>query len=523
MTTGDLRAAIEYASQNPKSDFANQLNQRISSGQADQEAKQLGIDLTPIKSYVQKQNPVPPAPAEPTQTINQGKGSDVLSRIQSAPKVIPTVEQKGGEILGNLKDTFTSGASQVTDAIGNVRKNAEEAGGSSTDYALADLGAAGHIAGAIAGTAGGIIGSFVSPFLPQTVKDKIGDIGNHIQAKMDEMGIPPEVQKALADVFNTATLLGGEKITPVVKDAAITAAEKVATGAGAISKTASSMGDIINTGVNDAKDTIKSKAVAVKEAISPSLTPEEQVGKIIQGKVSDIPAAQRSFGALPSDISSISKMAPEEVSGTLGKQIQSNLDQVDTHYAGDTNLHPMSDFEMTTGKGANAVKTNYVSQAIDQLKEFYTKTNDASGLSDMKALEEKANTEGLSSHELNDLAKEHGATINAFNANGEAASGLSKQAAENTRSGVKTTARNTLAESDPNAASEVTRLDHETSDAIKTKDLMDKQVEKGAVKIQKTGKEGAISKAYNSKTGKIVRTAVKVGVGGEFIKKGLGL
>ena len=251
---------------------------------------------------------------------------------------------------------------------------------------------------------------------------------------------------------------------------------------------------------------ISDTASALKEKISPSLTPEEQVGQIIQGKISDIPAAQRTFDALPSDTPPVAKMSPADLSETIQNHIQSNLDQVDAHYANDNTPHPMSDFDTTTGTGKNAVTTNYVQQAIDQLKEFYTKTNDAQGLSDIKALEEKANTEGLSSKELNDLAKEHGSTIKAFNANGEAASGLTKQAAENTRAGVKTTARNILSQSDPEGAPEVTRLDRETSDAIKTKNLLDKQVEKENVKVQKNGKESKLSKAYNSKTGKVVRT-----------------
>lgn len=272
---------------------------------------------------------------------------------------------------------------------------------------------------------------------------------------------------------------------------------------------------------NGIKNTISNTASKVKEGISPSLTPEEKVGKIIQGKTSDIPAAQRTFDALPSDTKPVAKLSPKELSDTIQKNvIQKNLEEVDTHFANDNKPHPMSDFEQTTGKGTSAVKTNYVQQSIDQLKDFYIKTNDAQGLSDIKALEEKANTEGLTSQELNTLAKEHGSTIKAFNANGEAASGLSKQAAENTRTGIKNTARNILSQSNPDAAAEVTRLDKETSDAIHTKDLLDRQVEKESIGIQKKGKPNAIEKfaKNNPRTARAIKYGTTAVIGGEAIK-----
>jgi len=45
-----LKEAIQYASQNPSSQFAKFLEARVMSGQADVEAQNEGIDLTPIKT-----------------------------------------------------------------------------------------------------------------------------------------------------------------------------------------------------------------------------------------------------------------------------------------------------------------------------------------------------------------------------------------------------------------------------------------------------------------------------------------
>lgn len=240
---------------------------------------------------------------------------------------------------------------------------------------------------------------------------------------------------------------------------------------------------------------ITDAASNLKEAISPTLTPEEQVGQIIQGKAGDIAPAQRTFDALGTDVKTLAKTPASELSDTIQtKLLDANRAKVDTLFKNDTNLHPMSDFDETIGKGKSAVTSNYVQQAIDQLKDFYAKTNDAEGLSAIKALEEKATTEGLTSKDLNDLAKEHGSTINAFNANGEASSGLTKQAAENTRSGVKGTARRILGETDSAGSAEVTKLDKQTSEAIKTKNLLDKKAQVESTKVQKYGKPGILKK-----------------------------
>ena len=84
-----LKEALQYAGQNPDSDFAKQLTQHIKTGAADAEAKSLGIDLTPVKSY------------------------------QSAPVVQETQpEQKQG---------FLSKAYGVVKGIGNALTSSEQA------------------------------------------------------------------------------------------------------------------------------------------------------------------------------------------------------------------------------------------------------------------------------------------------------------------------------------------------------------------------------------------------------------
>lgn len=433
--------------------------------------------------------------------------------IRNLGGVSKTTTAAPSKTLGDYTaEAQLAGGSEISDAISEGGKDIQEG------TAKGGFGGAGQVLVGMGksalGTASGALQTIFAP-----ITGAVNDSADHLSDL-------PIVQQIANSGFGDAIAKGGEHldnwsaahpawakyISQALNVGLAAIGEKLAPGdvANPILKDTEAIKTGLDNTVNKGAEVVKNTASNIKEAISPTLTPEEKVGKIIQGKTSDIPAAQRTFEALPSE-SNPAKMTAKDLSDTIqNKVIQKNLETVDTHFANDNNLHPMSDFEQTVGTGKSAVKTNYVQQAIDQLKEFYTKTNDAKGLSDMKALEEKANTNGLSSKELNDLAKEHGSTIKAFNANGEAASGLSKQAAENTRAGVKTTARNTLSQTNPDGATEVTRLDKQTSDAIHTKDLMDKQTEKEAVGVQKNGKMGKISKAYNSKTGKIIRTGLSI-------------
>lgn len=97
-----LKEALTYASQNPDSDFSNQLTQHIKTGAADTEAKSLGIDLTPIKQY----NPKPIATiAQPEQ--KQGFLSKTMGVVKGVGNALISSEKALGQdvaaaIGGNL-------------------------------------------------------------------------------------------------------------------------------------------------------------------------------------------------------------------------------------------------------------------------------------------------------------------------------------------------------------------------------------------------------------------------------------
>ena len=260
-------------------------------------------------------------------------------------------------------------------------------------------------------------------------------------------------------------------------------------------------------------DAVVQGASAIKNKISPTPTIDQVVGQVAQGKTGDIP----SFTNGLKNIGDTSKIQSyDDLNKASTKTIGDLANQQDKNLAQETKVHPMSDFDQTTGSGKSAVKTNYVQQALDQLQQYYTKTNDATGLSNVKALTEKANGEGLTVQDVNNLARLHGKDLNGFNANGELASGLTKQAAENTRVGLKNTVENSI--QDPTIKSQFRALDGKMSDTFTVKDLSGKMAEKVNTLEQRLQQPNILQKI-----GGIVGKGLRITGVGDLVQKLVGI
>lgn len=198
-----------------------------------------------------------------------------------------------------------------------------------------------------------------------------------------------------------------------------------------------------------------------KEAADKGLAIEGQKGgllsRTIPSKIEFDPAMEKHLETLQKYIGDKEalKLTPERVPKTVKDLIPKISKKVDEAFAKDTSGgHSIKSFEKTIGEGKSAVKVNYVKQAMEDLKNFYEKTGNHEGIAKIKKLENNSKIKGLTYKDVNDLARLHGRELNAYNANNELASGLSKQAAENTRKGLKTTAREGLGTSEAKALDE---------------------------------------------------------------------
>jgi hypothetical protein len=452
-----------------------------------------------------------PATPQPPKWSDQiralAKPSTPTQDTTSKPSIVGTLTKPAVEGVEGLKTLYGGGEQGIANKLSqDVQAGASDIqkGDVLKGIAKSGLRTAGDVAGAVYAPVGAAIGATGVGKVLDWAGKGISNISHiaDIPAVQEFAMKHPNAGEDFGRVMNI--IMGGldkgkiEPSTTIERTAEQAKAipEQIKTGTENIKNVASN----VKTGIEQVSKPViegtKKVAGNIKEEIAPTLNPEEATRQIVQGETTDVKHALPTIKGL-TDTSKIKTYS--DLSKAIDEQIiKPNLKEVNEAFSKDTSGgHSIKSFEQTIGKGNSAVKVNYVKDAISQLKDFYKETGDAKGLSDMKVLENKAKINGLTYKDINNLAKEHGFTIKAFNANGEASSGLSKQAAENTRSGLKTTARKGLGTKKAQA------LDEKASQAIKTKSLIDDMVEKVSSANQKNIKQGVIPKAI----GKIIETA----------------
>lgn len=167
----NLKEAFEYASQNPQSEFANNLKALASSGSLDQEAKKYGIDLSPFK----------PKTEEPSQMSKLG--GELFKRAETIGEEALKVGEGGGSAFLPLRI-----AGQAAGAVGDIAA-----------------------AGINTVTGGGL--DKLGEYIASTETGK--QLGQALSKLQQEQ---PELAQNLGDLFNVASLgVGGAAAKPVVK------------------------------------------------------------------------------------------------------------------------------------------------------------------------------------------------------------------------------------------------------------------------------------------------------------------
>lgn len=439
-----------------------------------------------------------------------GSSVDLHSMATQVPDSQSMVSSFFSNLGAGISGTTKSLVDPIKGGINEVKNDTSRAfqgGVSQIKQGASEFGKDGDIVGPSLKIGAGIVNSALSPlaapFKPvsegikkytdavvgvgQDGSDPFNDFANSKAGQVTAQAMEPI---ANAGTIAQGALVAGEAPAAIEKGANVVNAvgeaakpgiqavgNDIATGAKAVADTAGKVSDAAVTG-----------AKAVRQGISPKLSPEEATGQVIQGQTSDVPAAQRALSNL--DTNGVKTYA--DLQSKLDSQISTLSKAQDALLEGDGRTFKIQ--QLATKVGDTGIVHNYVNDALGQLKDYFTKTNDVANLQKINDLIDKTNPtkgQGLTLKEVNDIAKMHGSKLNAFNANGELASGLSKQAAENTRMGLKNTVRNLL----PNNASKT--IDAHISDALDTKALIDKQLEKVNSAAQKTPKQGVVPKVVS--------------------------
>jgi len=254
-----------------------------------------------------------------------------------------------------------------------------------------------------------------------------------------------------------------------------------------------------------------------KALVAPKKTLEKAMGEILQGKPEDVSKGITALKEIDTkDIKTFS-----ELSGKFDEKIKELSSVVDNELAKDTTKYGFDDFLISQStKGGQEVKTNFAVRALQDLQELYTSIGDDVSKAEIDEFVERVTKDGVTKKEINDLARLYGEEFSskAFSKAGDPLTSVNAQRFENTRSGLKTTARMSI------GGEEAQLADQKMSAIFKAKDLTDKMTNKVNDLKQKINERGLLEsigrnavKFIDTITGGTVRGAV-----GGLLPRGVG-
>ena len=295
------------------------------------------------------------------------------------------------------------------------------------------------------------------------------------------------------------------------------AGKALATEAGDITSDVGTLAGKALSPANDALGNVISKtgdiASNLKEKIVPSTTLDQTVGQVAQGGADEIPTFTKGLSNLDTTGIKTYKDLTKKADDTIKTEAKAQ----DTALA--ANETPLKVQQMAIKVGSQEAAHNYVLDAVQQLKDYFTKTNDIANLAKVNNYITKLDPikgEGLTVKEINDIARMHGTNLNAYNANGELASGLTKQAAENTRQGLKQTVVQNI--KDPAMQAAFKASDAKMSSLYTVRDLSGKMAEKVNTLTQRLQKPNILQKL-----GSIIGKVGRISGVGDIAQKLLGI
>jgi hypothetical protein len=311
----------------------------------------------------------------------------------------------------------------------------------------------------------------------------VGDVGFEALKLATPQGIERKVKGGATAVAETAPMqaametYGGlkekypETMQNVENVANIASLVPIAKVAG---KTADVAGDAV-TAVTRMDDVVKARRAANIENV------RSAAGKIVQGDKEVRNAAVKALGEI--DISDVKTY--KDINERITEKVAALSNELEKHL--DEFPEPMKVNEMVSISevGGKKIAHNYVVDALRQLDELFTKTNDPYNKAIIDGVVQKANSVGLTRNEINIVAKAYGDEFGdkAFSKiSGDPLTSINAQAYENTRKGLKDTVRQTL----PNDVAKV--LDERMSNLLDTRRLT-KKLEEKVLKLEQAVQE----------------------------------
>lgn len=518
-----LENAIKFASQNPTDPKSVQLKTAIQSGKYNAELAQLKTkNQTPVAPVET------PKPEEERNIVQKTLGAFLDPIIETGThtgQAIGALALKGVNKLsggaldkysktGNLDTSIEDALNQdlVAPVIGTKITKAKDITPENTAGRAVSTIALGAKAPSVAGAllAGGEAMQEDKGAGEVAINTVVGAIGGKI-LEHGFNAVAPYIEKAVLKYGQPAF----DKLVQFVPESAkgfmdtlakklpnIAEKELPASVSSAIKKGQETLDNVIEkpleAGFQKSKTAIKNTTNSVIEkGFKPSMTADEIAGQIGQGKTSDIATTKRTLENL--DTTGVNTY--EDLQAKLQGEIKPLAQKVDAELAKDTTKKTLKELALDekTSSG-KVVKTNYVTEALDNLKELYQKTGDNVAMTEIVDLAKLAKKEGLTYKQVNDISRRYNSEFGskAFSkVSGDPLTSVNAQKFENVRMGLKSTARQGL------GGDEAKYFDSRLSDLYDTSKLIGKQVEKVNAEAQKTAKTGFIQTAIR----KLIKTA----------------
>jgi|CXWL01.1.fsa_nt_gi hypothetical protein len=356
------------------------------------------------------------------------------------------------------------------------------------------------------GKAGEVIGGIV-----QFLGDKIGSI----PAVQNWVSKNPEAAKSLEEVAGIGAASGQIAGTILAAKGAAAGAQKVVD----ITKVGTAKAvETIGSAIDRARPATKALYNRSKELVKPLPTPAKAVGEVLQGTKPISPRDVKAFRSI--DTANVKTYA--DLKAQVDESIGKLSNQVDDYLSQDPNPVSLNNLVTKTTSGSGRlIERNFVSTAIEHLRELYQKSADDVGLADIDDLLIKAKSTGLTRLEVNDISRLYNSEFGskAFSkVTGEPLTSVNAQAYENIRTGLKNVARQSM------GGTEAAATDKIISSLYNTRDLVTKNVAAVQKLQQRIAERGLFEKiGYTvSKYGDILTGGSIRGFIGGILPRGAG-
>jgi len=245
--------------------------------------------------------------------------------------------------------------------------------------------------------------------------------------------------------------------------------------------------ETVQEGFQMAKEGVERVVEKGKTLITPPRTKEQALGQIAQGKAGDVKQLELALGTV--DTSGVKTF--KELGDRVNKAIPTLAKQVDDELLKDPTIYNLRQLATKETKGGTIAITDYVSRALGNLSELYNKIGDNTALGEINEMIARANREGLTRKEVNDISRIYNIEFGskAFSKIGDPLTSVNAQAYEQTRSGLKNVARQGL------GGEEAKAIDEKLSALYDSKRLIDKNIEAVNKLQQRINERGLVEKA----------------------------